>query len=89
MIVTPGTAAKGRPKSLAISTPAKLLTLEEARQRALTACNNIENQKYIEVSSISIYPLLRFVYLCLSHAASYVLSLSRARCIVRIPRIFV
>ena len=40
---------KCRPKSLAISTPTKLLTLEEARSRALTACNNIENQKYIEV----------------------------------------
>ena len=41
--------AKMRPKSLAISTPTKLLSLEEARTRALTACNNIENQKYIEV----------------------------------------
>ena len=40
---------KLRPKSLAISTPTKLLSLEEARTRALTACNNIENQKYIEV----------------------------------------
>jgi len=46
---TPRTIAKCRPKSLAISTPTKLLTLEEARNRALTACNNIENQKYIEV----------------------------------------
>ena len=42
-------AAKNRPKSLAISTPTKLMSLEEARNRALTACNNIENQKYIEV----------------------------------------
>merc|ERR1719150_1491069 len=38
-----------RPKSLAISTPTKLLSLEEARTRALINCNNIENQKYIEV----------------------------------------
>ena len=46
---TPRTISKCRPKSLAISTPTKLLTLEEARNRALTACNYIENQKYIEV----------------------------------------
>jgi len=46
---TPRTNSKSRPKSLAISTPTKLLTLEEARNRALTTCNNIENQKYIEV----------------------------------------
>jgi len=46
---TPRTITKCRPKSLAISTPTKLITLEEARNRALTACNNIENQKYIEV----------------------------------------
>ena len=46
---TPKTAGKMRPKSLAISTPTKLLSLEEARTRALINCNNIENQKYIEV----------------------------------------
>ena len=45
----PSPNTKLRPKSLAISTPTKLLSLEEARTRALTACNNIENQKYIEV----------------------------------------
>ena len=47
--MSPKMSAKLRPKSLAISTPTKLLSLEEARNRALTACNNIENQKYIEV----------------------------------------
>ena len=46
---TPKTGGKMRPKSLAISTPTKLLSLEEARTRALINCNNIENQKYIEV----------------------------------------
>ena len=46
---SPRPGSKSRPKSLAISTPTKLLSLEEARTRALTACNNIENQKYIEV----------------------------------------
>lgn len=46
---TPKTVGKMRPKSLAISTPTKLLSLEEARTRALINCNNIENQKYIEV----------------------------------------
>ena len=46
---SPKLSSKTRPKSLAISTPTKLLTLEEARSRALMACNNIENQKYIEV----------------------------------------
>ena len=46
---TPKIAGKMRPKSLAISTPTKLLSLEEARTRALTNCTNIENQKYIEV----------------------------------------
>ena len=38
---------KLRPKSLAISTPTKLLSLEEARQRA--ALQNNAEQKYIEV----------------------------------------
>ena len=46
---TPKILSKNRPKSLAISTPTKLVSLEEARSRALTASNNIENQKYIEV----------------------------------------
>ena len=46
---TPKLQGKNRPKSLAISTPTKLVSLEEARSRALTACNNLENQKYIEV----------------------------------------
>ena len=46
---TPKLVTKNRPKSLAISTPTKLVSLEEARSRALTACNNQENQKYIEV----------------------------------------
>jgi hypothetical protein len=58
---TPRVAAKMRPKSLAISTPTKLLSLEEARNRALNQVNNsralnaannhpmLEAQKYIEV----------------------------------------
>ena len=48
---SPKPGVKMRPKSLAISTPTKLLSLEEARTRALTTCNNTENQKekYIEV----------------------------------------
>ena len=53
---TPTTAAaanssKGRPRSLALSTPGsssssgpKLVSLEEARQRALNQSNNLENQ---------------------------------------------
>ena len=41
------TPKKTRPKSLAISTPTKLLSLEEAQSRAL-ACGKPE-QDYIEV----------------------------------------
>ena len=41
--------AKLRPKSLAISTPTKLLTLEEARIRAQNLSCNEAGQKYIEV----------------------------------------
>ncbi|GAB6027398.1 hypothetical protein CHUAL_001672 [Chamberlinius hualienensis] len=44
---TTGTPKRSRPKSLAISTPTKLLSLEEARSRALGAIQY--NQKYIEV----------------------------------------
>ncbi|CAB4068924.1 ARHGAP32 [Lepeophtheirus salmonis] len=43
---------KSRPKSLAISTPTKLLSLEEARSRALTAASGSyvpQEQRYIEV----------------------------------------
>ncbi|KAA0191086.1 hypothetical protein HAZT_HAZT001976 [Hyalella azteca] len=43
-----GTPKKSRPKSLAISTPTKLLTIEEARLRVLTAAIK-PDQKYIEV----------------------------------------
>lgn len=39
---------KPRPKSLAISTPTRLLTLEEARERALSS-HNVPAQKYIDV----------------------------------------
>ena len=47
---TPRVATKMRPKSLAISTPTKLLSLEEARNRALNQVNLLEAQnKYIEV----------------------------------------
>lgn len=40
---------KPRPKSLAISTPTKLITLEEARERALSASLRPNPQKYINV----------------------------------------
>jgi hypothetical protein len=40
-------ARRVRPKSLAISTPTKLLSLEEARERALSS--GLHMQKYIEV----------------------------------------
>ncbi|XP_040573239.2 uncharacterized protein [Lepeophtheirus salmonis] len=46
------TPKKSRPKSLAISTPTKLLSLEEARSRALTAASGSyvpQEQRYIEV----------------------------------------
>ena len=38
-----------RPKSLAISTPTKLLSLEEARQRALLTCNEADQQIFLDV----------------------------------------
>ncbi|KAL5020419.1 hypothetical protein ScPMuIL_003311 [Solemya velum] len=40
---------KPRPKSLAISTPTRLLSLEEARDRALSANLKVPSQKYIDV----------------------------------------
>ncbi|XP_066968625.1 GTPase-activating protein CdGAPr isoform X4 [Macrobrachium rosenbergii] len=43
-----GTPKKSRPKSLAISTPTKLLSIEEARTRALNPAIK-PDQKYIEV----------------------------------------
>ncbi|XP_035227435.1 uncharacterized protein LOC118199649 [Stegodyphus dumicola] len=43
------TPKKTRPKSLAISTPTKLLSLEEARSRALTSNLPGEQQKFIDV----------------------------------------
>ncbi|XP_050726285.1 GTPase-activating protein CdGAPr-like isoform X3 [Eriocheir sinensis] len=43
-----GTPKKCRPKSLAISTPTKLISIEEARTRALTTAIK-PDQKYIEV----------------------------------------
>jgi hypothetical protein len=46
---TPRVTVKMRPKSLAISTPTKLLSLEEARNRALNQVNLLDAQKYIEV----------------------------------------
>ena len=42
------TPKRSRPKSLAISTPTKLLSLEEARSRALGVSSKAD-QKYIEV----------------------------------------
>ncbi|XP_035217110.1 GTPase-activating protein CdGAPr-like isoform X2 [Stegodyphus dumicola] len=44
-----GLMLRTRPKSLAISTPTKLLTLEEARARALSTHLPLTQQKYIEV----------------------------------------
>lgn len=43
-----GTPKKCRPKSLAISTPTKLISIEEARTRALNTAIK-PDQKYIEV----------------------------------------
>ncbi|KAG8226366.1 hypothetical protein J437_LFUL007723 [Ladona fulva] len=43
------TPKRSRPKSLAISTPTKLLSLEEARTRALLAATGKADQEYIEV----------------------------------------
>ncbi|XP_042895156.1 uncharacterized protein [Parasteatoda tepidariorum] len=43
------TPKKTRPKSLAISTPTKLLSLEEARSRALTSNLPGDQQKFIDV----------------------------------------
>ncbi|KAK9884337.1 hypothetical protein WA026_005287 [Henosepilachna vigintioctopunctata] len=40
---------KCRPKSLAISTPTKLITLEEARSKRLLSIRNEESNNYIEV----------------------------------------
>ncbi|CAH1796836.1 unnamed protein product [Owenia fusiformis] len=45
---TRGDSKRMRPKSLAISTPTKLLSLEQARERALST-SNAGDQKYIEV----------------------------------------
>ncbi|XP_076366943.1 LOW QUALITY PROTEIN: uncharacterized protein LOC143255339 [Tachypleus tridentatus] len=42
---------KLRPKSVAISTPTKLLSLEEARSRVLTSNLPVSQQKYIDVGS--------------------------------------
>jgi len=44
-----GSSKKSRPKSLAISTPTKLITLEEARNRALLQAAGKAEQDYIEV----------------------------------------
>ncbi|XP_054717938.1 uncharacterized protein LOC129227411 [Uloborus diversus] len=44
-----GLMVRARPKSLAISTPTKLLSLEEARARALSTHLPLTQQKYIEV----------------------------------------
>jgi len=38
-----------RPKSLAISTPTKLLSLEEARQKAVASCSTERQQVYLDV----------------------------------------
>jgi len=48
-LITPETAKKPRPKSLAISTPTRLLSLEEARERALLGSIVKADQRYIDV----------------------------------------
>jgi len=48
IIICLGTPKKSRPKSLAISTQTKLLTLEEAQSRALTSVKRTD-PNYIEV----------------------------------------
>lgn len=48
-----GTPKKCRPKSLAISTPTKLISIEEARTRALTTAIK-PDQKYIEVGECEV-----------------------------------
>lgn len=47
IVVVAGTPKRVRPKSLAISTPTKLLSLEEAQSRAFSAIK--PEQDYIEV----------------------------------------
>lgn len=47
-----GTPKKSRPKSLAISTPTKLISIEEARSRALNTAIK-QDQKYIDVGKFS------------------------------------
>lgn len=49
IIVFTESRKKPRPKSLAISTPTKLITLEEARERALSASLRPPLQNYINV----------------------------------------
>lgn len=46
---TAGALKRTRPKSLAISTPTKLLSLEEARNRALQLASSQNDTQYIEV----------------------------------------
>ena len=50
-VVSVDPSGRARPKSLAISTPTRLLSLEEARERAMTigANRGSPKQKYIDV----------------------------------------
>lgn len=56
IVVVAGTPKRVRPKSLAISTPTKLLSLEEAQSRALAAIK--PEQDYIEVGESIHYYLI-------------------------------
>ena len=49
MILVLSGRKSARPKSLAISTPTKLLSLEEARQKAVASCSAERQQVYLDV----------------------------------------
>lgn len=57
-----GTPKKSRPKSLAISTQTKLLTLEEAQNRVLTSTKRTD-PNYIEVGKLFVQIVLLCFYL--------------------------
>ena len=54
------TPKKSRPKSLAISTPTKLISIEEARSRALSTAIK-PDQRYIEVGVYIYYKCKKFI----------------------------
>ena len=52
LLYTTGSPKKLRPKSLAISTPTKLLSLEEARSRALKNASSCQTDNTQDVSTL-------------------------------------